>query len=200
MISIHALLAESDSIPWTSCRRLSDFNPRSPCGERLLSSLGVTSGWYFNPRSPCGERRAAVNLHFRRGAISIHALLAESDLSHREELVEQPRFQSTLSLRRATADAFYSWPEWRFQSTLSLRRATGARSLERMPRQNFNPRSPCGERLNPQCSGGPGSHFNPRSPCGERRLDMIPLSGIVRISIHALLAESDLVMLMGGPP
>ena len=79
-ISIHALLAESDSIRhiffWFSC----NFYPRSPCGERRMLSFGFFSHCrflstlslrratrhiqrfhylldHFYPRSPCGERR-----------------------------------------------------------------------------------------------------------------------------------------------
>ena len=57
-------------------------------------------------------------------AISIHALLAESDVVHALEL----------------ADAML------FLSTLSLRRATSADCNCRSARPDFYPRSPCGER------------------------------------------------------
>ena len=57
MISIHALLAESDKA-----------QVRSPL-----------QGLDFNPRSPCGERRAIGAPHTLTAQISIHALLAESD-------------------------------------------------------------------------------------------------------------------------
>ena len=59
-----------------------------------------------------------------RYTISIHALLAESDRGQR--------------------------PNWGgcqiFLSTLSLRRATINRNIPNSERQNFYPRSPCGER------------------------------------------------------
>ena len=35
---------------------------------------------HFYPRSPCGERRYLINTYHRIFGISIHALLAESDL------------------------------------------------------------------------------------------------------------------------
>ena len=56
-ISIHALLAESDSAD-CSCRSgRPDFYPRSPCGERLLHcNTPIILRHYFYPRSPCGER------------------------------------------------------------------------------------------------------------------------------------------------
>ena len=55
-ISIHAPHAGSDP-----CRRVlespaNDFNPRSPCGERLLVIQKPSHTDNFNPRSPCGER------------------------------------------------------------------------------------------------------------------------------------------------
>ena len=57
MISIHALLAESDVKIMNVLSGLKNFYPRSPCGERL-------------------SRRYLAILGRR---ISIHALLAESD-------------------------------------------------------------------------------------------------------------------------
>ena len=56
-----------------------------------------------------------------------------------------------------------------FLSTLSLRRATG----------------------NKCCKGSNDSDFYPRSPCGERRASNQTARPKQRISIHALLAESD---------
>ena len=79
-ISIHALLAESDSMYTSLC-----------CGC-----------FDFYPRSPCGERPACQGPPLRGICISIHALLAESDLIlHMAHLMEH-LFLSTLSLRRAT--------------------------------------------------------------------------------------------------
>ena len=63
MISIHALLAESDRIPGPPASV-----PR-----------------HFNPRSPCGERPVVVNFSDICLPISIHALLAESDLPLRRQ-------------------------------------------------------------------------------------------------------------------
>ena len=60
---------------------LGNFYPRSPCGERLFSVVGF--GWnnniHFYPRSPCGERPIIQKITILTIAISIHALLAESD-------------------------------------------------------------------------------------------------------------------------
>ena len=56
-ISIHALLAESDSTVESCSCCSSNFYPRSPCGERRQQPDGATSTTYFYPRSPCGERQ-----------------------------------------------------------------------------------------------------------------------------------------------
>ena len=81
-ISIHALLAESDSAYSWGCWSRCNFYPRSPCGERpmdtasknryfrisihaLLAESDLFLIWvartltYFYPRSPCGERQAS---------------------------------------------------------------------------------------------------------------------------------------------
>ena len=58
------------------------FYPRSPCGERQQpAGNGMPDWFYFYPRSPCGERRNGHPDIHQRDAISIHALLAESDRS-----------------------------------------------------------------------------------------------------------------------
>ena len=103
---------------------------------QFLSTLSLrraTSLWVelvrrlydFYPRSPCGERRKHPSGEPGSGHISIHALLAESDTARRAVPTLQPRFLSTLSLRRAT------------------KYLTGAKIHD----PDFYPRSPCGERL-----------------------------------------------------
>ena len=113
--------------------------------------------------------------HLKSTQISIHALLAESDIFHRYCYAASTRFLSTLSLRRATRiSTAPATSVFLFLSTLSLRRAT---------------RSGFGRVL--YCL-----HFYPRSPCGERPKPCTRLSGRDTISIHALLAESDRRMLL----
>ena len=148
----------------------------------------------FYPRSPCGERLAVFFLDLVALAISIHALLAESD----------PAYHG----RVAQLDYFYP------RSPCGERLAKGLR--ENALTANFYPRSPCGERPCTHCiwhmcnsisihallaeSDRLGrrvvlvkAYFYPRSPCGERLavffLDLVALA----ISIHALLAESDCI-------
>ena len=56
----------------------------------------------FYPRSPCGERPFEKFEGVMATKISIHALLAESDHSIERSFAMNPKFLSTLSLRRAT--------------------------------------------------------------------------------------------------
>ena len=79
-ISIHALLAESDTIFLPSCAKIPVFlstlslrRATSPAPATMCSTTN------FYPRSPCGERRFNPFKTFIVLAISIHALLAESD-------------------------------------------------------------------------------------------------------------------------
>ena len=130
------------------------------------------------------------------------------------------RFLSTLSLRRATAVFQHAVVEhFGFLSTLSLRRATSSPPTVAICQFDFYPRSPCGERHHESVRGKHcSSYFYPRSPCGERQfpagssprrvvlfLSTLSLRRATynsgwrecyrRISIHALLAESDILPL-----
>ena len=133
-------------------------------------------------------------------AISIHALLAESDVQIPPGQHRRAEFLSTLSLRRATACqpsqvyqasisihallaesdhvALCGYERTAgFLSTLSLRRATFFSLESQLTKSNFYPRSPCGER------------------------PPIPMFADIGhgISIHALLAESDSISFMCVP-
>ena len=124
-ISIHALLAESDTV----------------------GVIKVAVGQHFYPRSPCGERPAVLGVLAARPNISIHALLAESDFPMPCTKLITRLFLSTLSLRRATVAEGDEIPLTKiFLSTLSLRRATRNEQISAPCGQAFYPRSPCGER------------------------------------------------------
>ena len=147
--------------------------------------------------------------------ISIHALLAESDsLNLPSRPIDKISIHALLAESDAVCVAVQS-PALQFLSTLSLRRATTKVGRGNQTIINFYPRSPCGERLILPRSLSVKSNFYPRSPCGERqRLCTIlyswpgnfyprspcgerpgsarGISSCTAISIHALLAESDL--------
>ena len=165
---------------------------------------------YFYPRSPCGERPRETTSIKPIFSISIHALLAESDMIHPHLCDVKLRFLSTLSLRRATflphlsmAQVCYFYPRSpcgerlkirflfrlskKFLSTLSLRRATFLPHLSMAQVCYFYPRSPCGER-HPSLSGtAQHTYFYPRSPCGERHW-----GPIVQLDISTFLSTLSL--------
>ena len=214
-ISIHALLAESDELRDGIGEQGPDFNPRSPCGERHRMRPAFVIGGTF--QSTLSLRRATYYSTIENGSIviSIHALLAESDLCDWMVSGFSNQFQSTLSLRRATRADYSHQPQplnfnprspcgerrWHwlgyiplrhsFQSTLSLRRATGR--ADRV----IQCRTISIHALLAESDRGPPDHrwycsyFNPRSPCGERLLRTSSGEDPFLISIHALLAESD---------
>ena len=146
-ISIHALLAESDDHCTHLFNCFTNFYPRSPCGERHVSTKGSYHTMAnFYPRSPCGERLCRPAF-----APAAHNFYPRSPCGE-----------------RPTPSSLYSFSDV-FLSTLSLRRATSLIDGRRDNDINFYPRSPCGERLTPA------------------RIS----SRLLLISIHALLAESD---------
>ena len=128
----------------------------------------------FYPRSPCGERPSFLDIDYYKTRISIHALLAESDVSIIELIEGGLVFLSTLSLRRATQ---------RFESAQGHRNHFYPRSPcgERLAlltpptrKPDFYPRSPCGERHGSPVRSSHDFNFYPRSPCGERRVARTP--------------------------
>ena len=238
LISIHALLAESDITLAYMLQGLQYFYPRSPCGERhcnikvvaihnaFLSTLSLRratqkrclirfSTFHFYPRSPCGERRYLINTYHRFFGISIHALLAESDvgnwprgmnplcISIHALLAESDRptannattnyeFLSTLSLRRATMGCYIIFAQSiTFLSTLSLRRATFPVSAHRFDGGFLSTLSL--RRATLRSLQRSSTNFLFLSTLSLRRATDDILAGVneLLISIHALLAESD---------
>ena len=221
-ISIHALLAESDKLQQGRNGQNINFYPRSPCGERLwvlrkvpilgifLSTLSLRRATYYFAAFLCLLKFLST-LSLRRATfglcegvfllrISIHALLAESDLGRVEVVLRILNFYP-----RSPCGERHKAPPYNL-----------------MIQQNFYPRSPCGERLNRNVANGEreeflstlslrratfaayppvGSalYFYPRSPCGERPLTRAYECSKLYISIHALLAESDIFRLTWHP-
>ena len=193
-ISIHALLAESDR--HRKCagppahRFLSTLSLRRATSEQGPASAGLQD---FYPRSPCGERRSPGVQPDTPAPISIHALLAESDPCETTPQAAPQTFLSTLSLRRATL-----WTSSRRPciSDFYPRSPCGERQPCGVDGGDFDdyfyPRSPCGERPRAERERAIRMwHFYPRSPCGERPGTVATIARCTKISIHALLAESD---------
>ena len=125
LISIHALLAESDATWYTSAPWMA-----------FLSTLSLRRA----TRQPRAQADRPPPF------LSTLSLRRATGLSRYVAIIRQI-FLSTLSLRRATAIlAPLHNPDIVFLSTLSLRRATARAPHYLDTLVNFYPRSPCGER------------------------------------------------------
>ena len=147
LISIHALLAESDDRSPILSGHDRNFYPRSPCGERPTDGLFFLIGRNFYPRSPCGERPGKIRI--------LDNIL---DFYPRSPCGERQPAENHASTQQE------------FLSTLSLRRATSANCSCHSAHPDFYPRSPCGERRQQPRGATRTAYFYPRSPCGERLL------------------------------
>ena len=129
IISIHALLAESDEGHKKPKCRLGHFYPRSPCGERHGADL----------LSCFGRSTFLSTLSLRRATRAHPSSQAK------------PQFLSTLSLRRATfRNSCRSFLISISIHALLAESDRGHRRNDRSP-IHFYPRSPCGERPSTQC-------------------------------------------------
>ena len=190
-ISIHALLAESDSQQPDGATKTTYFYPRSPCGERpvmdniifvpgkFLSTLSLRRATNmltslfcgccdFYPRSPCGERPTDVSKRLIE-----FGFLSTLSLRRATQVKQTYREKISISIHALLAESDdTSGATYRilraFLSTLSLRRATSAKSAPEDAKRYFYPRSPCGERRGGHISQTRNENFYPRSPCGER--------------------------------
>ena len=125
LISIHALLTESDAPDFARLANPLNFYPRSPYGERPAAPLARREAWPF--LSTLSLRRATTHdfTALNDILISIHALLAESDA------------------------ALYTVKNQKLVISIHALLAESDRHLSQLiPLHSyFYPRSPCGERL-----------------------------------------------------
>ena len=123
-ISIHAPRAGSDSgsAGADDSHSISIHAPRA--GSDIMLGRPPPPMMHFNPRSPCGERLLiAVDLR-QHLDISIHAPRAGSDREMAAEPLHPKLFQSTLPVRGATSSGPLAAVYREFQSTLPVRGAT----------------------------------------------------------------------------
>ena len=195
-----------------STAEISIHAPLAGCDYRkgTRQYLGV----YFNPRTPCGVRLVFLCSAVRNAYISIHAPLAGCDVFIIVLNSLSSAFQSTHPLRGATPiDERFREVE-AISIHAPLAGCDAEFSVSRNLRQDFNPRTPCGVRPENVRFSPPVFNFNPRTPCGVRPRATIsapsspafqsthPLRGAtdeeqvpirtVQISIHAPLAGCDL--------
>ena len=220
-ISIHAPRGGSDVPPYDQGGQKQNFNPRSPRGgatgfprirrwsftvfQSTLPAGGATSHFplvrkvhpYFNPRSPRGERPEQGRCkHQKHRNFNPRSPRGERHLKPRYRRKSRI-FQSTLPAGGATPLRLHLQAIGRFQSTLPAGGATSKIRITTYRHQNFNPRSPRGERPTlvpiplqatrisihaPRGGSDPKNlvrmtrkrYFNPRSPRGERRTVSVP--------------------------
>ena len=123
-----------------------NFNPRSPCGERHRPGGGGVRREHFNPRSPRGERRNGICELL--ALYSFQSTLPAWGATNFSATVSRfVRFQSTLPVWGATLLPGSVMIFLSFQSTLPVWGATTSCLTHSQPLYDFNPRSPCGERL-----------------------------------------------------
>ena len=212
IISIHALLAESDHTLSSRVSRLSNFYPRSPCGERhagrfqpvresgFLSTLSLRRA---TARRASRQQPAGISIHAllaesdrcctpqaHIAAISIHALLAESDAGLRFFLMYHYFYpRSPCGERPPRGGSCY------LDNIISIHALLAESDYQdkfSIPSDNnFYPRSPCGERLHTPTKWALLTVFLSTLSLRRATCDAATLSHLYTISIHALLAESD---------
>ena len=107
------------------CHKNINFNPRSPWGERPdgFHRPNYTQS-DFNPRSPWGERLSVIFFAAFCAKFQSTLSVRRATIDLKKEIAFLMPFQSTLSVRRATDNPSKVKIRTRFQSTLSVRRAT----------------------------------------------------------------------------
>ena len=123
----------------------------------------------FNPRTPCGVRRAAIAAPYYFEEISIHAPLAGCDV----KLCNQG-LHACISIHAPLAGC-----------DILLQHLHGCC-------EHFNPRTPCGVRLQASCDLHTGQRFQSTHPLrGATYPFSPPVLNAMPISIHAPLAGCD---------
>ena len=190
MISIHALLAESDP---RACRAWSPrryFYPRSPCGERPYSQHVTWPSGYFYPRSPCGERHTAICLvppildFYPRSpcgerrlcrpiCVQQHYFYPRSPCGERHTVVKENTTAITISIHALLAESDFSGDHGHINGDISIHALLAESDVLGAVT------SPAVIKFLSTLSLRRATNAHPdiRRPCA--------------ISIHALLAESD---------
>ena len=154
-----------------------DFNPRAPCGARLLRELNYFSSLEISTHAPLAGRDCVCV------ALRIH----KRDFNPRAPC--GARRHSLLNQDKARQD-------------FNPRAPCGARQKlrERGERQqNFNPRAPCGARPDAARRCPPQKEFQPTRPLRGATLSPVRERRKARISTHAPLAGRDGVSRQNRP-
>ena len=147
-ISIHAPRTGSDVLPAVTVKvHQGYFNPRSPHGERRYGlEYRFEDGIVISIHAPRTGSDAIKSGVFAPLRISIHAPRTGSDIAMLPITRGVVKFQSTLPARGATLFLHCRTSLFPFQSTLPARGATVRAMKKYREKEDFNPRSPHGER------------------------------------------------------
>ena len=170
IISIHVLRVEDDPP-----------RPTLPCGRRD-----------FNPRPPCGGRRIEPGKNRGNARFQSTSSVWRTTTKSAGKTTKSGQFQSTSSVWRTTSERWTSWKaKTPFQSTSSVWRTTilalnltlcRCISIHVLRVEDDSHVSP---------TPVPPSDFNPRPPCGGRLEIQYSCLSAVLISIHVLRVEDD---------
>ena len=145
-----------------------NFNPRSPHGERRVSSMIRSARLLFQSTLPARGATSVIGVPCASAVISIHAPRTGSDSAAWRHCI---RASISIHAPRTGSDGLCCGccsPCKNFNP----RSPHGERRFQikqRASPRNFNPRSPHGERQVSNQARHLTGHFNPRSPHGERR-------------------------------
>ena len=145
-----------------------NFNPRAPCGARPRPPTDPIRHQYFNPRAPCGARLTRYSSRLRA-----------------------TEFQSTRPMRGATAWMPLPEPpkEISIHAPHAGRDPNGTQNAALYI--DFNPRAPCGARLNSADFSGHSTSFQSTRPMRGATIGTGYVVIIIGISIHAPHAGRD---------
>ena len=216
-ISIHAPRVGSDSRGEPVTQRGSNFNPRSPCGERHPSSTYTPiPGSLFQSTLPVwgatgSDRgvaiRYGISIHAPRVGsdprpgsgrcnsfdISIHAPRVGSDEVDQKILAWQSHFNPRSPCGERPEGAPALSIKLKFQSTLPVWGATN-RSVRKPTHHQISIHAPrVGSDELHRERAACRRYFNPRSPCGERQFEELSMARNLNISIHAPRVGSDVL-------
>ena len=213
LISIHAPRGGSDQIRASASDVYTDFNPRSPWGERRRAADDSLKAELFQSTLPVGGATYQIQGGNNATVISIHAPRGGSDETMRPNTGKRryfnprspwgerpnrhsnnpipPQFQSTLPVGGATIRLLAVIMRPLFQSTLPVGGATpiAGNFLVSIDISIHAPRGGSDNKATDIKAGF--VHFNPRSPWGERLPSAGPPGAGEDISIHAPRGGSD---------
>ena len=123
-VSIHALLAECDLLMWFGLVPKQSFNPRTPCGVRLVNDSSIPQSVRFQSTHSLRSATFPGILTKCKPIVSIHALLAECDAGRHEYWSLSRCFNPRTPCGVRRGGRFTPFNSTTFQSTHSLRSAT----------------------------------------------------------------------------